>query len=342
MVYHFTDHYRKVGLGNRLLTHGYLMVDLFFILSGFVLALSHGQLVQQLTWRRCLGFWFRRFGRLYPLYLVTSVAALGLMAAAKGQWVSTLPSLKVGYIAANLVMVQAWGMCGSLNGVTWSVSTEWAASLLFPASAVAILKWHPRWAVVIGCLCGVAVVVLAETPGLYRVEGGLDLATGSTPWPLARCLVEFPLGLTAFRSLQHGRVRSFLSHAWICDGLVVALLALLSVSAADPTIVLLMVVVVAALATETSLTARILASRPIYALGVLSYSIYLTHIFAGRVGMHISAMLHAPHFVLILQVGATLAAAVLTYFAVERPARIITKRGSIMLRSVRLFGVTAV
>jgi hypothetical protein len=65
-----------------LLTHGYLAVDVFFVLSGFVMALSYGHFaVQGWTATNYGSFLLRRFARIYPLYLVmTCIIGLSIFA----------------------------------------------------------------------------------------------------------------------------------------------------------------------------------------------------------------------------------------------------------------------
>ena len=59
------------------LNHGYLAVDLFFALSGFVLALNYSHLFATgLNWPNFLAFLGRRLARIYPLYLVLTLLAL--------------------------------------------------------------------------------------------------------------------------------------------------------------------------------------------------------------------------------------------------------------------------
>ena len=90
----------------RILSHGYLAVDLFFALSGFVLAMNYsGKLSREFTLQAYLSFLARRFARIYPLYLFTLTAATALVAS----HLMELHANPSRIFLPNLFMVQNWG-----------------------------------------------------------------------------------------------------------------------------------------------------------------------------------------------------------------------------------------
>ena len=117
----------------RVLDHGNLAVDLFFVLSGFVIALNYGERLAG-DWRATGDFLFRRFARIYPLHLLI----LGGFALYAGGAIlfgsATLAGQDPGYFLASLFLVQNWGFTDALrwNVPAWSISTEALAYLLFP------------------------------------------------------------------------------------------------------------------------------------------------------------------------------------------------------------------
>ncbi len=143
LLYHFKDH---LGLGMDqfgLVADGYLGVDLFFTLSGFILA--HVYLTSFEDGRFGYGgFLKNRIARVYPMH----VAALGAMivlfvgATALGAGVGAADSFKWADLPAHLFMVHAWGATPAVgwNFPSWSISAEWAAYLLFPLLAALVLK----------------------------------------------------------------------------------------------------------------------------------------------------------------------------------------------------------
>lgn len=132
-------HYEKdFGLGLERWTpapqHFYLMVDFFFILSGFVIASSYWERMNGMADYR--SFLRSRFARLYPLHFVTLLASLSLLAiSAIFHITPNNPRvLELSGLPANALMIHAWGVLDhlSFNAASWSISAEWFAYLLTP------------------------------------------------------------------------------------------------------------------------------------------------------------------------------------------------------------------
>ena len=115
-----------------MLRHGYLAVDLFFVLSGFVMALSYEGLFAGGASRRALGtFALRRLARIYPLYAaVTGASVLLFLHFALATGAPCRPLLAM--LPYNVPLLQTWGFGDGIVGQSWSVSAEMAAYVLFP------------------------------------------------------------------------------------------------------------------------------------------------------------------------------------------------------------------
>jgi peptidoglycan/LPS O-acetylase OafA/YrhL len=143
LLYHFKDHL-GLDLGQwGLAAHGYLGVDLFFTLSGFILA--HVYLTSLEDGRFGYGgFLKNRLARVYPMHLAALAAMIVLFvgATALGAGVAAADAFKWSDLPAHLLMVHAWGSTAAVgwNFPSWSISAEWAAYLLFPLIAGLVLK----------------------------------------------------------------------------------------------------------------------------------------------------------------------------------------------------------
>jgi peptidoglycan/LPS O-acetylase OafA/YrhL len=147
VLFHFCEGhgYRGAPWFDLPVAKGYLWVEFFFALSGFVLTYVYASRVQEF-WRGRAYFAFlkARLARLYPLHLFMLFVILAMVIvlrwlAARGGYVSiydepyhpinTWPSF-----IANLFLVQAWNIFPYLswNGASWFVSVEWLLCLLFP------------------------------------------------------------------------------------------------------------------------------------------------------------------------------------------------------------------
>ncbi|MBL8546206.1 MAG: acyltransferase [Hyphomonadaceae bacterium] len=143
LLYHFKDHL-GLGMGQfGLVADGYLGVDLFFTLSGFILA--HVYLTSLEGGRFGYGgFLKNRIARVYPMHLAALGAMLVLFvgATAMGAGVGSPDAFKWSDLPAHLFMVHAWGATSAVgwNFPSWSISAEWLAYLLFPLVAGLVLK----------------------------------------------------------------------------------------------------------------------------------------------------------------------------------------------------------
>lgn len=128
----------RLGIGNRdelaLIEKGGMGVDLFFILSGFILAHVYGPQVENKTfhWR---SFLWARLARVYPLHIACFLMMVGLWLIGKKMGAEIeAHAFDVTHIPAHLALVQAWGTvkADGWNFPSWSISAEWFAYLSFP------------------------------------------------------------------------------------------------------------------------------------------------------------------------------------------------------------------
>jgi peptidoglycan/LPS O-acetylase OafA/YrhL len=336
MLYHFTATTVAAGPLSTFVRKGYIWVDLFFVLSGFIMALSFANTFASRadsSWRTYWMFLSRRLARVYPLYLlVTTESAIVAVGVAehgprRGSFDLT--------VAANVTMVQAWGIARSLEGAAWSISTEWAAYLLFPGLLALTLCRSRRVAFASGLVCIVAVALLAASPGLRFDDqsrmGPLDIYSSSTIAPLIRCLAEFSLGLLSYRYFRATETRrdSRIQHArWAAATSLVIVLAMMLPNT-DVLIVALFPLLITMLAFQTGWVAFVLSSRLPVWLGNVSYSIYLLHgkfvhlvdwggdALVGR-GGHSASVFIAIMLVMLC--------ATIVHHLIERPFRILVRQ----------------
>ncbi|MDR3424553.1 MAG: acyltransferase [Alphaproteobacteria bacterium] len=271
-------------------THkSYLFVDLFFILSGFVLALRYREwFVTRLTPSRALSFMAQRLGRIYPAYFVaTSLYYVRWLVNLSGH---RLTEFNAHDILANLLLIQGWGInTEAICGPGWSVSTEMFAYLLFPILIFFFTaKGLGRCALlVVAAVAGICCV--AASP--YGVNGALDVVNTSF-MPLLRCVSEFCLGLVAFEVAHHEACERILSRVWVVPLLLIVMAGLLGLDISDVLFVLTIPILVISLSYNGRMSSLLFGNRFIHRLGVISYSLYLLHPLmidiAGRL-MQISA-----------------------------------------------------
>jgi peptidoglycan/LPS O-acetylase OafA/YrhL len=272
-------------LGTPVLGSAYLMVDFFFVLSGFVIAANYQQ-------RLLDGFGLGRFlllrlGRLYPLHFFMLAVGVGLKLALMLASVDSsiapeapfsTPNEAPDTILANLLLIQSLHVYGfyTWTGQAWSISTEFYTYVLFAACLVVLRK--RGWILL--------VVAMTVGPVLVAMLSQLNMDT-TYDWGMIRCIYGFAAGAISWNvySRWNDKLRKWLSGnvaEWCTLGLMFAFLGMAGhslLSVAAPYVFGLVVLV---FAFEAGTASAILRLRPLVFLGTISYSIYMTHVFIAR------------------------------------------------------------
>jgi peptidoglycan/LPS O-acetylase OafA/YrhL len=336
VLHHYTDALPGATQSSALLSHGYLAVDVFFVLSGFVMALNYRHLfATPPLWRAYTLFLGRRIARIYPLYLLGTLIAYAVVRSSVHDPAGLAALHRT--LALNLAMVQSWVGAGSLDHSAWTLSAEWAAYLLFPVLlGLAFFKLTLRhWLCLAVCLAAVATLAhMRHHPAPFSFH---DL-TNLNRIHFLRCLPEFILGLLAARSLGTRFDRLLLFRPATATALSLILLALLFFPSTDLAFVLLLPLFLLSLMDTRSLTARLLSCGPAYFLGLISYSLYIVHtLFIGTLmRLHTWEPLHylPPTTAYAATIGLAVAfgglvvlpIATLTYHCVELPSTRLLRR----------------
>jgi peptidoglycan/LPS O-acetylase OafA/YrhL len=327
VLYHYGLHDMVSGPLSTVLGHGYMAVDLFFMMSGFVMALTYRHLFAEgPTGRGTLLFLGKRIARIYPLYFLASLAALIVL----GREGAVQPSGTQFF--SNLFMMQAWGIAGSYDGPGWSISTEWAAYLIFPLLCSAGLFGRKAVALISAALAFGLLLLLAELPAevthVVRARGPLDFYDGQNYGPVVRCVIEFGLGMVCFRAARNGRVAGMMGRNWVSLALIATTLILLAIPGSDIWVIPPTALLLISLAGDKNAVARTLGQPTFHWLGTISYSIYLFHTtVAAAIGPELHAAVTASgvrdgHAIEVTcLVAAVLAIATLTYRLIEKPGR---------------------
>ena len=133
VIFHFAKKSVLVTPSPGFLTAGPEMVSFFFVLSGFVLVVSHWKRAEQPLWQ----FYWTRFARIAPLYFVALAAT-----------VAFVPVNDKSIVTAQALFLQSWlmGMPMRLNYPGWSISVEMFFYAIFPFALVLVRdsRWRPR------------------------------------------------------------------------------------------------------------------------------------------------------------------------------------------------------
>ena len=324
---------------HRLFGRGYLYVDLFFVLSGYVMALNYGSMFsKRIGWKAIRSFLWKRFARVYPLYIcVTAAMIAGYFAiytdfADHHSWVVVDLPRPFLDIPLNVLLMQAWGYRNGVVGQAWSVSTEVAAYLYFPLLALLCGRWGTiRFAaVVVSCFAAIPVAVwLAKGDGVYHA-GTLDLWTG--PPALLRCFGGFSLGVCLHRLATWKQVRLAFTNAFGI-ALIGLYAVLLLATAPDLALYPVFPLLIVCLAGNQGWFGYAFGCKPVYVMGLLSYSFYMLHVYLIPPMYESERLLSAslPHWLAWCTAAAAaflamLSVSGLAYLGIERPARRLLRR----------------
>jgi peptidoglycan/LPS O-acetylase OafA/YrhL len=305
---------------------GYLGVELFFVLSGFILSHVYLQAAgeKRFSYR---GFLWARIARVYPLHLATLIGVGGLAAAALIAGMSVDANvLSWSSLPANLLMLHAWGLApvAGWNHPSWSISAEWFAYLCFPLFAFVFWRLRDKpVAAVVGAAAFLTVLYF-----VFEQAAGFPLTEATIRWGALRIVPCFALGCALY--LVYRKVGQRLS-ALLAGGAAAIAFVLMMVSAAlglwDGITVLCAGALILALAALPNARAGWLASRPAVYLGEISYSVYMVCVPWNLLAVGLAAKLtEAPDkqlqiFVWLAILTLLPVVAAVSYHLVERPAR---------------------
>lgn len=258
----------------RFIERGYLGVDVFFVLSGFILTHVYAEsfLCEGVGLNVYKAFILKRFARIYPVHLFSFCVFLVLWLIAENlNYNLTDPE---GYSATdalyNLLMVNGWGFSDhmSWNRVSWSISAEWFAYLLlFPLAMFLLLQGKVK------LLGGIVLMLWIVGFGYaYHYRGDIALTHNAIP----RIAFEFLAGVLCNRQAYRPMIRRLgAALFWL------GFLGLLSITQTKtlfeffslPAIACIIV----GLNNGSAVTDYIFGNTVVVYLGEISYSLYMTH-----------------------------------------------------------------
>lgn len=263
-----------------LIANGFLFVDFFFVLSGFVLAASYSAKIA--SGYPIQKFLFLRLGRIYPLH---AAILIGYVVIAFAKYYSNSSTWQQGYTSPGFLissfLLQAWTPDGfdmghSWNPPSWSISAEWWTYCVFAIVCRATKRSSIAFMALIGCC--LPILIFGSDRYLFVTFSGVAVV---------RCIFGFSFGFLTYQILGSGRLNRFnvISPATAnVTEICVAFACLFAVSVAGASAVsllcpLLFAASVAVFSFERGLLSRLLMTKPLVLIGALSYSIYMTHDF---------------------------------------------------------------
>jgi peptidoglycan/LPS O-acetylase OafA/YrhL len=257
-----------------IIKNGYLMVELFFVLSGFVIFNAYGNNIK--STRDLLRFQFLRFGRLYPVHILFLLIFL-LIEVAK-----YIAQFRFGIVSPNsqpfrennftaliqhIFLVQAIGPTGNpltFNIPSWSISVEFYTYLVF--GCVVLLLGRNGYRYLIFSVIAIASIVLLASAATF----GFD--------DMLRCLAGFFIGCLTAVAVKNVPLKVPRFASVILFLAIVAFLQFKPSKSYDIAIYFLTAGLLGALVLQKSgLLNSVLRLNIFVWLGSISYSLYMSH-----------------------------------------------------------------
>lgn len=295
ILYHFGEGFATSPV-DQMMNHGYLAVDFFFVLSGFVIGYAYDDRWHNggmTPWR----FMLRRIIRLQPMVVFAVVlGAIAYTIQGSVHWDGTpvpfhhlLMALILGLFMIPLLPgvdadVRGNGEMFPLNGPSWSLFFEYIGSVLY---AFILHKLSKRALTVVVIISGICLAAwsMGNMSGAYSLGVGWTMADWGFIGGFLRLSFSFSIGLLLTRDFRPIRIPGAF---WICTAILVALLSCPYVGSADgkePSVINGIYDVVCTLLIFPAIvymgacgtTTDAFSTRTCGFLGRISYPIYIVH-----------------------------------------------------------------
>lgn len=228
VIFHLFETFSGGNHLKQIINHGYLAVDFFFVLSGFVIGYAYDDRWGKMSVR---DFFKRRLIRLHPMILMGMVVgAIGFYFSASpvvfpiiGEvaiWKLLLVML-IGFTLIPLPMsmdIRGWGEMHPLNGPAWSLFFEYIANILY---GLFIRKFSKKALSLLVFISGAALIHLAVTSNNGDVIGGWSLDPAQLRIGITRLMYPFFAGLLLSRICKPGSIRN--AFLWTSMLVIIAL-----------------------------------------------------------------------------------------------------------------------
>lgn len=257
--------------------HSYLFVDLFFILSGFIITEKYAEWFAAPRATDVRAFLQNRFARIYPNYLFWFLVALALSMALEVNFTGGISfgRAEIVSFAMHLLMLQSILLAPEIwNVPLWSITVEFVAYALFPVLAFGLMR-HGRRFLAAGAALGAFVLAAMAAAGTIDVtDGALSIARGFAGFVIGAFIATVsrdntvPLPTPVLSLLQAGT----------CAAIVAVVSLRLEIAAVGCFALLVYLTI-----ENRGACFAVCRRWPLHALGLLSYSIYLAHTLVQRV-----------------------------------------------------------
>jgi len=236
VVFHILETFSENDHAKLIINHGYLAVDFFFVLSGFVVGYAYDD-----RWgKMSLGDFFkRRLIRLHPMIIVGMIIGAIMFYFQDSAFFPAIHDVPVGKMLVVMLVgftllplpvsmdIRGWAEMHPLDGPAWTLFFEYVANILY---ALIVRRFSNFALGVLVFVAGVALVHLTVMGSQGDVIGGWSLDPFQLQIGFTRLAYPFFAGLLLSRVIKPGSI----THAfWWCAGILLLFLAMPRIGTAD-------------------------------------------------------------------------------------------------------------
>jgi len=264
----------------------YLMVDLFFIMSGFIMMhVYSNHFKNNIQTKSLKNFLVARFARIYPLHLFSLLLLVVIV-----RWVTDWGNPPIVFeqpsdILPNILLLQSFGFTKiySWNIPSWSISAEWAAYLLFPVIALSINKRKTLSVIllillILAAYYSIMYLLPRKNPLYPSIPVPHNLNT-TFDYGYLRGIAGFTTGILVYLVYQLHAVRKAFSSDIMSLLAIFAITIAMHFSLNDGITVFFFAVLVLSFTANNGRIAKLCKGKFLQFLGDISYSVYLMQIF---------------------------------------------------------------
>lgn len=273
---------------DQFINHGYLAVDFFFILSGFVIGYAYDDRWDRLT---LSGFFKRRLERLQPMVILGMIIGACLFYfqdSPKWPLIHTIPlwgvilTMLVGFTLIPLppsMDIRGWQEMHPLNGPGWSLFYEYVANILY---AIGVRKLSKKALSIVVMIAGGYLIYYAVSSKSGDLMGGWTVNSEQLEIGFTRLIYPFFGGLLLSRMIIISKIKkSFL----ISSVLIACVLFMPRIGGEDnrwmnglyESLVIVFIFPVIIYIAASGTVSKGIESRLCKFLGDISYPVYITH-----------------------------------------------------------------
>lgn len=267
--------YHAIGPG--IFRYGYLAVDLFFVLSGFIMAMVYESWFSSgVKKEKYTTFMYHRFTRVYPAYFFILLVYLFL-------FISIGDGEKISHLVSNILLVAPIYASDPIVGPSWSLSVEILMYSMFPLLFFVFTKSKASQVAMIGFIVALYFFIGHDYSEMARgdssrTNGILDLWQYGTYGMWLRGFCGYFLGVVAFKFLRFSNAISRGGIAMIQYSSILLMLASFFMKNGDFVFVFAITLFIPMLYVNSeTLICKFLSTKIIMFLGVISYPLYLVH-----------------------------------------------------------------